>query len=140
VVAVGEREERLSREGLIAAGQAIRAANATFSPSPDAWVEAAEAGIRAYLASSPSPPENDQMNEEEFERWAKEIGLTDAQWLPVRYVVEREFERGKASPPDREQAVEKVKKVLRERTVAHPSVMAEWIVAALFGPVRGDES
>jgi hypothetical protein len=52
------------------------------------------------MSSRQSEPERTEpMTRDEFERWAKEIGLTDAQWMPVWYVIGREYERGARSAP-----------------------------------------
>lgn len=38
---------------------------------------------------------NQPMTRDEFERWAKEIKLDASQWMPVWYVVGREYDRGR---------------------------------------------
>lgn len=67
-------------------------------------------------SNNPHPPEPPQeqgvdpvegpMSDERFEAWAKEIGLTDRQWLPVRVVLDREYGRAlrDAAPLNRTEA------------------------------------
>lgn len=40
------------------------------------------------------------MTYEEFQAWAETIALTGQQWMPVWYVIGREYERGRAAASD----------------------------------------
>jgi hypothetical protein len=58
--------------------------------------ETATVLVKLVPAPTQGAVEAGRMTRDQFEAWAKEIGLSDSQAMPVWYVIGREYERGRA--------------------------------------------